>query len=806
MIAKRYQLGVALGLMMASVGGAACTSLIGLEPDVELEPGQGGSGGSGGMSGVGGSGGMVGPTSCNNPADCPPSGLDCLLPVCNMGVCDTTFAPQGNTCTVVPAMGQPEPMGECAKGVCAGSSDACVPSNLPKAETCNGLDDDCDGNVDNIQGTEDPLSYGDCAVEPLQLGACAKGKSECKNGAIICEQAVSSTPESCNGVDDDCNGAVDDGLCCDNDKKDPGESDVDCGGACGSTCDTGKSCSQPADCQSKVCGNLNQCEPPSCIDGVTNGPESDVDCGGSCPPCADTLNCEGNTDCASGVCTNGKCQASTCVDGNKNGDESDTDCGGTCVTKCADGGICGIGADCMSGVCIGNICQAPVCNDGVKNGLETDIDCGNVCATKCADGQNCLGNPDCANDICIGGVCQAPTCVDGLKNNGESDVDCGGSNCVSCPLGKGCSSDNDCASQVCTNNLCSDALCGDGKKANTEDCDDSNSVPYDGCSECTVDVGYSCAATSPSVCTAICGDLRVRGTEQCDDGNTTDGDGCHSDCTWEILQEQGDFGGTSATATNFLPYRVAAGTLTGSDQDWFLLDVPIATTFRIETFDITGTDCVASANSSLNVYQTNGTTSLYGSTDEGIGPCAALVVTLSNTICGQGPCYVNVVNPAAATTFGYQLHIIPQIPNVMPQVFPIGSEKEPNNTIATANPIQNPPGSDILVHATLNPLNDIDYYAIHVPQGKSVRAEITDGVQGLCVMNGAISYMALWGPTGNYIYEDLAGTGRFSCAMIDGTGMIPQHSAAHNLDAGTYFLSVRMAAPNSDYRLAVTIR
>lgn len=88
----------------------------------------------------------------------------------------------------------------------------------PSAEVCNGVDDDCDGQVDN-----NPLfspgeltdagfsSDGGCTAG---VGACAMtGPVTCNTGALTCS-AMAGTPaaESCNGIDDDCDGAVDEGL------------------------------------------------------------------------------------------------------------------------------------------------------------------------------------------------------------------------------------------------------------------------------------------------------------------------------------------------------------------------------------------------------------------------------------------------------------------------------------------------------------------------------------------------------------------------------------------------------------------
>ena len=75
----------------------------------------------------------------------------------------------------------------------------------PSVEVCNGLDDDCDGMVD-----EDNPEGGD-ACDTTVPGVCAAGTQTCVAGALVCQQDLMSAAESCNGLDDDCNGQVDDG-------------------------------------------------------------------------------------------------------------------------------------------------------------------------------------------------------------------------------------------------------------------------------------------------------------------------------------------------------------------------------------------------------------------------------------------------------------------------------------------------------------------------------------------------------------------------------------------------------------------
>ncbi len=76
--------------------------------------------------------------------------------------------------------------------------------------------------------------------------------------------------------------------------------------------------------------------------------------------------------------------------------------------------------------------------------------------------------------------------------------------------------------------------CGDGTVIMGEACDDGNIVSGDGCTAtCTIESGYGCTGTTPSVCTTTCSDGIVAGSEGCDDGGLVNGDGCSSTCTVE---------------------------------------------------------------------------------------------------------------------------------------------------------------------------------------------------------------------------------------------------------------------------------
>lgn len=69
----------------------------------------------------------------------------------------------------------------------------------------------------------------------------------------------------------------------------------------------------------------------------------------------------------------------------------------------------------------------------------------------------------------------------------------------------------------------------------TEECDDGDAEPGDGCdADCKPETGFNCIG-SPSVCTATCGDgVIAAGVEECDDGKNNSNDApnaCRLDCT-----------------------------------------------------------------------------------------------------------------------------------------------------------------------------------------------------------------------------------------------------------------------------------
>ncbi len=204
-----------------------------------------------------------------------------------------------------------------------------------------------------------------------QAGVCGPGVEVCRNGALSCEGVVPAGAESCDGLDNDCDGAIDNGdLCAEDEVCDRGV----CVRRCEGTefpCAGGLICNSDGYCVAAECATVICPAGEICIDGNCKAPCDDVACPhgqvcrfGACVNPCEGMSCEASEACVDGVCRP-LCACAPCAS------PLECDAGsGLCVPLGCSGMNCPAGTHCEENAgcvddCAGTICPSgQACIDG----------------------------------------------------------------------------------------------------------------------------------------------------------------------------------------------------------------------------------------------------------------------------------------------------------------------------------------------------------------------------------------------------------------------------------------------------------
>jgi hypothetical protein len=353
----------------------------------------------------------------------------------------------------------------CTAGTWGG--DTCDPLAGATVETCDNLDNDCDGSTDENLSRATTCGVGECSGN-TGAETCTAGTW----GGDTCDPLAGATAETCDNLDNDCDGSTDENL--------------NCEAQCSDYNDEGQ-CNNDPKCRwhkKKGCIDDTTCTPtqegppgdPTCSDGADNDCDSLVD--GSDPDCIQT-----ETGCFDGI------------DDDNDGmtDCADSDCAGATNGSCGTGqpGECSTGTlTCQGGAeaCVAdNQPTAETC-DNLDNNCDGSTDENLTRSTTCGVGEcAATGQETCTagtwgNDTCTEGTPSTEMC-DNLDNDCDGSTDENLSRATTCGVGE-CSGNT--GAETCTAGTWGGDTCDPFAGANPEGpygdltCDDTLDNDCDG--------------------------------------------------------------------------------------------------------------------------------------------------------------------------------------------------------------------------------------------------------------------------------------------------------------------------------------
>ena len=328
-------------------------------------------------------------------------------------------------------------VGVCAQGTtyCERGVSMCRASFESSSERCDLVDNDCDGEVDEGPYGEPEGAERGLECQTGWSGQCGTGLTSCERGQLMCIPEVIEGGElACDGVDEDCDGHVDEelrnrcGLCGADVEETCDGVDEDCDGSIDeeARCPFRESCVQgrctPMCYQNEDCASGERCfeglcvtacyqvschEGMMCVDGDCVDPCIGFDCrdrtlrclAGECTPisclpgqCPEGFVCR-ESDCVPDPCDRVQCAPTE--------EGALTFCrDGACVISCVDQ-RCSQGMLCVAGSCYLDPCHDVTCAEG-----ETCV--GGACAP--AQCEDCERGEICAQGDCIPDPCELIRC------------------------------------------------------------------------------------------------------------------------------------------------------------------------------------------------------------------------------------------------------------------------------------------------------------------------------------------------------------------------------------------------------------